>query len=480
MSDAISVNLRAEFEALAGALGGSARKVLGLCRPDDFSDPSNQALMWGIEQLVSQDSEITVALVLDFLRLNSRWSSDCQVFIEHAASMANQANPEMSARLVGELAARRRLSTVLKSTADDLDSGETTSGQAAASITSQIFQIAAPGSAESRPISEIALEMHRELDRLAAGAIIGYSTSLPTVDQMIMGVQKTETMIITGPMGSCKSLLGEDMLLHNVTVGEKRCAAYILEMSATQWLKRAITRLSNKIKDAKQLRGSMQEGVSSLSKEELEEAREITNQLGSLDRRLFIEDKKRSLWEIQEDMHRRVENDGTELFLVDHYHLVTTGNDNPANRVAELSKVSTSFRAFALRHNVALVGIAKMSKAGMGAAFRGEEVFGTEIDGSSSFESDASVILSLVMKKPGLLCDCSDDALRAYQIRHKKPKHETNEAITCDDCHGFIRKATKRLGWVSVPKSREGAVDHRIPLIFDGPRLRLSEIAYNA
>ena len=476
MSDLIQINLRAEREALAAALSGQARKVLSLCRPEDFSDSINQEIFQEIEELALQDLDISIALVCDRLRLNDKYSPDHITFLEHASGILG-VNGEQAARQVGELAARRRLSSLLKNVSDELDAGQTDSSEASERITSQIFQIAAPGMAESRPISEVAAEMRLELERLAAGQVSGFTTSLHGVDQALMRVQLGESMIITGPPGSCKSILGQKMILANVKDHGAIGAVYTLEMSASQWFKRAIAMHSHELKNANQLRGTMEAGKSSLSEAELADAYNVTDYLGNLDRRLFIEDKRSGLWEIMEDLHRRVENDGVNIALIDYAQLIHHGDGR--NRVADLSAISRTIRAFTLKHNIVTILVAKMSKAGAGAAFRGEEMFGTEIEGSGSFEYDASIVLSMMLKKPELICNCTDQELQAYKDKNNgKPKHKSNEKIHCDDCDGLIRKAPKRLGWISIVKARDGEVDDKMPIIYTGAKLRLEELCH--
>lgn len=236
--------------------------------------------------------------------------------------------------------------------------------------------------------------------------------------------------------------------------------------------------LSTDLQNASNLRGTIEPGVCSLNQTEMAEARTITDYLGSLDRKLFIDDQKFGMYEIGEDITRRVENDGLEIALVDYGQIVRNGSGQ--QRVTELSEISRFFRSLALRLNILLVMVAKMNKAGAAGALKGDEVFGTEIDGSSAFEYDASIILSMMMKKPELICDCSDQVLAEFKMNNKgQPKHKTNEFISCRDCNGIIRKAPKRIGWVAIPKSRDGEVDDRIPLIYHGAKLDLQEANYN-
>lgn len=471
------VNLRAEWEALAACLTGQAVRVIGFCKPEDFTDPINQDAMWAIKELVRENVEISVATICDYLRLNEKLNPDSFTFLEHAAAIENP-NGEMAARLVAEMAARENMAVEFSTTADQLRAGILRSSEAAASVTSNLFRLAAPGGQESKAFSEVATEMHAELDRLALGEIVGYTTSFPTVDRMLMGAQKSEFMIITGPQGSCKSLAAQKMLLANAMQHDRVCGAYILEMSRLQWFKRCVAILSTDLQNASNLRGTIEPGVCSLNQTEMAEARTITDYLGSLDRKLFIDDQKFGMYEIGEDITRRVENDGLEIALVDYGQIVRNGSGQ--QRVTELSEISRFFRSLALRLNILLVMVAKMNKAGAAGALKGDEVFGTEIDGSSAFEYDASIILSMMMKKPELICDCSDQVLAEFKMNNKgQPKHKTNEFISCRDCNGIIRKAPKRIGWVAIPKSRDGEVDDRIPLIYHGAKLDLQEANYN-
>lgn len=479
----LSINLRAEFEAISAALSGvnGARIVLSIVKPEHFSEEVNQDILWAVERLVESDSEISIALVCDMLRLNERMKQDTITFVENAAAMRD-VNPEMAATLVREHASRRDLSNLLKEQAAKLDSGESKSSDAAEAVTSMIFSVAAPGTQPSMSFNLVAEEQRTKLDKLQAGQVVGYTTSLSKVDKMLMGMQKSEFVMVTGPPGSCKSKLAQDMLLDNADKGHV-CAGYILEMSRGEWFDRAVMRYTDLISDAKKFRGSLEPNTPAFSHEEFKEVIRVNEHLAQLghDRKLFISDRKFTEWEIHEDIVRRIENDGLEIAMIDQAQLVKRGDG--ANRVNELEAISRGFRTLALRYNILVILLSKMNKAGMSSAFKGEEVFGTEMAGSSAFESDGSIVLSMMMRKPELICDCPDEVLKEYKERTGKPRHPTNEFIWCKDCKGpngkgLIRKAPRRLGWVSIPKARGGEVDDRIPLRFWGAKLRLEEIDY--
>lgn len=476
MSELIS--LRCEFEALAAALRGSARKVLSLCRPDDFSDETNKNGLWAIEQLVQNDTEVTVASVADVLRLNEKLGPDSLTFLEHAAAIEH-ADPETSARLVGELAARRRLSELYKEQSALLDAGETRSSESAAAITGRIFGIAAPGSEPSMSFAEVGCEIDQKMVELQTGRVVGYTTAFPTVDRMLMKMHRSEFVMITGAPGSTKSLAAEKMLLANAVEGGVPCAAYVLEMDRKEWMERAIMQFTDKISNANKFRGSLEYGVPAFTREEAEEVARVTEYVKKLP--IFVSDRKFSSFEIHEDIIRRVENDGVQIVVVDQAQLVRNGDGS--NRVNELESISRGFRILALKYNILVVLLSKMNKAGMGAAFREEELNGTEMAGTSAFESDGSIILSMRMRKAEFLCDCSDEEMTEYKRNNKnRPKHPTNEYPICLDCkkagrRGLIFKSPRRLGWVSILKARAGEVDDRVNLVFHGAKLRLNEIA---
>jgi len=473
LSDSLLISLRSEFECLAGALKGQARKVLSLCRPDDLSDETNRDALWAIEQLIQSDTEVSIAHVVDVLRLNEKLGPDSLSFLEHCFELEH-VDGEAAARLCGELAARRRLSALYKEQAELLDAGETRSSESAATITGQIFSIAAPGSEPSKPFSEIALKHDEKLAELQAGRVVGYTTSLPTVDRMLMKMHPGEFVMITGAPGSLKSLLAEDILLANAVEDGIPGAAYVLEMSAEEWFERAVMQFNKDdiISNANKFRGSLEYGEPAFTEPELKEIHRIKDHIKTLP--IFVSDKKFSLFEIQEDIIRRVENDGVKIVVVDQAQLVSRGDGN--NRVNELEAISRGFRLLALKYKILIVLLSKMNKAGMGAAFREEELSGSEMAGTSAFESDGSIILAMRMRKAEFLCDCPPEEMALYKQNNKnKPKHPTNEYVRCRDCNGKIYKSPIRFGWVSILKARAGEIEDRINLVFRGSKLRLTE-----
>lgn len=465
------LNLRSEFECIGAALGGQARKVLSLCRPADMSDPVNEDALWAIEQLVLGDTEVSVAHVVDILRLNEKLGPDSLSFLEHAAALET-VDPEAAARLVGELAARRRLSELYKEQAALLDAGETRSAESAAAITGKIFGLAAPGSEPSMSFAEVGCEIDRKMAELQEGRVVGYTTGFPTVDRMIRKIHPTDFVLVTGPPASTKSLAAEKLLLANAAAGVVG-AAYVLEMDRREWMERAIMQFTDKISNANKFRGSLEYGQPAFTPEEVWEVRRVTEYVKTLP--IYVSDRKFTEFEIHEDLIRRIENDGVQIAVVDQAQLIKRGDGN--NRVNELEAISRGFRLLGLKYGVPIILLSKMNKAGMGAAFRGEELNGTEMAGTSAFESDGSIILSMTMKKAEFLCQCPDDMMLDFKRNNKgRPKHPTNEYPTCRDCRGRIHKSPRRLGWISILKARAGEIDDRINLVFHGAKLDLREI----
>jgi replicative DNA helicase len=464
------IPLRCEFEALSACLRGQSRKVLSICSSEDFEDETNKNATWAIQKLLETGAEISIGAIVDVLKLNGKYGEDSLSFIEHSA-LIEGIDGEAAAKLVKERAARHRESELFKELAKKLDAGELTSSQAATTLMGQIFSIAAPSSEPSKPFSQIAVEAEAKLVELQAGRVVGYTTSLPTVDRMLMKIHPKEFVMIMGPPGSLKSLFAEKLILANALAGVP-CAAYVLEMSDGEWMERAIMQFTDRISNANKFRGSLEYGKAAFTEAEAQEVLRVTAYVKTLP--IFVSDQKFTEFAIHEDIIRRVENDGVKIVVVDQAQLVSRGDGN--NRVNELEAISRGFRLIALKYNIVVVLLSKMNKAGIGAAFRGEELSGSEMAGTSAFESDGSIILSMTMRKAEFLCECPDEEMIEFKRNNKgRPKHPTNEFVMCRDCGAKIFKAPRRLGWLSILKARAGEIDDRINLVFTGAKLRLEE-----
>lgn len=467
-----SINLAAELDVVAAIMGGAAKQISIFCRPEDCYDLHTRNIVWAARELLSEDLEVSGVAVCDLLKRSGRYDPDIDVYLENAINQQVK-DPEGSARLVVELATRRRLSDLLSTQSAALINGEISSTEAINIVSKNLFSISIPTSKEAKPISDIATDQLLYFGKLIAGEITGYSTFIPSIDNLIGGVQKSELIGIVGPPAGCKSLWILKILLNHAIKGITG-ALYTLEMPVGQVFNRAVAMMATKLDNALQLRGTMTPGVPPLNKDQYHEILEVAGRLKSLGKKLFMADNKHDLGSILSDAMRRVEYDGAELIAVDYAQKVQMGEGS--NRADKLARISSDLRNFALKYNIPVFGVLKMNRAGVSTALKGDDVVGDEIDGSSAFEYDCSTVFNIMVKKPELLCDCSSQVLDEYKRTHKgHSKHKTNENITCYDCNGLIRKAANRYGRITITKARDGEMDNYVPIILHGAKLKLGE-----
>jgi replicative DNA helicase len=464
---------RAEREAVAASLRGQAYHVLTYAKPTEFHDPSRLAIMLAIETMLQAGTPITRATLADCLRLRGQLTSPVTDELDAAMEYRDyDFDAESAGRIVHDMAGQRNTRIILSTAIDDIDRGRATTERVIGSVMNQLIGVSTAASNRSRPIAEICDDLDIHLEQLLSGSVQSLTTGIDAVDRAIGGVQFAEVFGLTGPPGSCKSVIKNRMNLLNAVAGYP-VVSYVLEMTPLQETIRSVAIFAEGAVSAKKFRGGR--GVDKPTPEEVELFRHYKSEIRKLP--MWVENSKFGLMEILADAERRVAENGVKLITVDYAQLILAGDGTA--RTAELERISQAFRVFAQKNHCAVCIVVRLDKAGALSALKGQELTGAELHGSSSFHYDLSSLVSLYFDKPMWLCECSFDDQHEWDADREAyvSIHTPGMRKFCGACRHYVQATEGRMGNAFVLKARDGDTFTKVPLKLEGATLQIHEIS---
>ncbi len=465
-------DLRAEREVVAACVQGDPFKVLGKVDPSDFYDAGNFHIISAIQDMAQSGDVITFASVCNKLKLRGKFTLPVENILNEAFEYP-KVDAEAAATIVKDKSKLRELRNIFLTKIEVIDSGRGEPEKLVGAAISECINVSATAKNSSRHISDISDDVDKHIDNITSGNLVSYSTGLAGVDLAIGGVQAGEMFGLTGPPGSCKSLIKNGMNILNAKI-DVPVVSYILEMGVTQELIRACAIEGGGAINAKKFRGGP--GMEPPSIEEVRAFKEVKSNLSKLP--LWMDNTKFGLMEILADAERRVQENGVRIVTIDYAQLIHVGDGG--NRTGELERISQAFRMFGQKNGCAIVMVVRLDKAGAQSALKGNELTGGELHGSSSFHYDFSSLVSLYFDKPMWLCKCDPEEQFVWDDDKESlvSVHTPGIKKYCPKCMNYVKQSDGRLGNANVLKARDGETYTKVPLKLDGSSLQITEVDF--
>lgn len=470
-------DLRAERESLAYALRGFYDSVLAYTAPDEYHAAEHAQIATSVTDLVLDGADVTYATVADHLAKRGVFSVKVEQALERAHTFPldddRQASAaEAAAKLVHDKFKQRLFDDRIERVRSELYEGRLSADAAVERVMTDCLDIGVSARSRSQHITALDAGLEARLDRLLSGEMLAFSTTVGALDRALGGIQPGEVAGITGPAGSCKSLLKNRINFAAADAGWG-CVSYILEMTAYQEVNRAIAMRSDGRVSAKRFRGGP--GLEPPTPDEVALYRQYKAELMRDDYPFWIDDSKFHLSELLADAERRVHENGVRMIAIDYAQLLQVGDGQ--KRYAELDRISQALRRFALKNECAVVVIVRLNQQGARSALKGEEITGAEIYGSSSFIYDLSSLVALHFDDPMWMCECpAEEQLREDpESGRYQPIHEQGVNGFCSICGREVR-SRDRLGHATILKARDGDVRTKVDLLLSGATLSIREL----
>lgn len=245
------------------------------------------------------------------------------------------------------------------------------------SIDGQVFELKDAVDAALTEISEA---------RKHGGKISGLPTGLLDLDKFVGGLQRSDFIVLAGRPAMGKTALALNIAAHVSALSTEESPQHVhffsLEMSASQLATRMI---SEKAEVAGHMlrRGDISEdvyrGIHDVA--QIVKAQRMTiDQTGGI-----------TLASLASRARRIKRKHGTTLLVIDYLQLLTGSGKRNANRVQEITEITTGLKALAKELNVPIVALSQLSRKVEERADKRPQL--ADLRESGSIEQDADVVM---------------------------------------------------------------------------------------
>lgn len=236
-------------------------------------------------------------------------------------------------------------------------------------------------------VSRIIPNVYAQLTEAAKNGsnIPGYSTGLPDLDRQIMGLNKSDLIIIASRPGMGKTSIALNIALHVAKTTDKAVAVFSLEMSREQLCLRLLS--GESFIDNKKLQ------TGRLSDEDWRKLAAASATIGEVD--LLIDDNPSLSAADMNAECRRVKNLG--LVVIDYLQLMQSAgskqNYSGENRQQVISDISRMMKIMAKELNVPVICLSQLSRTN--EARQNKRPMLSDLRESGAIEQDADIVLAL-------------------------------------------------------------------------------------
>lgn len=445
-------------------------KVSAFLKAEHFYDPVHGMIYTAIDKLISKGSIASPVILNTYLKDEPALNEiGGETYLAQLASAVPSAEGARDyAKVVFDLSTNRgliRLGTEMieKASAADLDDDpqeQLSSAEAALYKLAETGKYGAGFRAFKEALTE-ALEMtHAAYQR--GGGLAGLSTGLRDLDRMLGGLHPSDLVILAG-----RPSMGKTALATNIAVNASR--AYVAEVGADGTTKAKtggiVGLFSLEMSDA-QLAGRILSDLSGVSSElirkgditqsDFERIHEAANELNDLP--LHIDDSGGlTIAQVAARARRLKRQHGLDLLVLDYLQLLAGSKKGDANRVQELTEITTGLKALAKELNIPILALSQLSRQVEQRDDKKPQL--SDLRESGSIEQDADMVLFVYREE--------------YYLGRTEPKPEELEKhaqweVEMERARG---KAT-----VIIGKQRHGPIGD-VHLAFEGARTRFSDLA---
>ncbi|MDO4982946.1 MAG: replicative DNA helicase [Eubacteriales bacterium] len=363
--------------------------VMERLRGDELYIKLNRDIFETISAMFSFGQTIDPVTVLDQMKVRGVYTDECDNYIAEVMRITPTASNVLEyASIVRDRALLRRLSE----TADEINemvyegSGEAETMLEAAE--KKIYALRQGRNVGGlTPISAIVQTVFDSLSETAASGekIPGLSTGLPDLDMKILGLNKSELILIAARPGMGKTSIALNMLLNAAMTLHKTVAMFSLEMSKEQLVTRLLSRAS--------LIPSQNLLTGQLSEQQWRSIADAAQILSATDVR--IDDNPTLTVADMNAQCRRVPN--LDLVVIDYLQLMQSAgsghNWSNESRTQAVSDISRMMKIMAKELNVPVICLSQLSRANEGRTDKRPML--SDLRESGAIEQDADVVIGL-------------------------------------------------------------------------------------
>jgi replicative DNA helicase len=457
-------NIEAE-QALLGTLlydNLSYEQVSDFLQPDHFSEEVHRQIFQAICTLIERGQVADPVTLKDYFA--SLGSLETIGGTKYLAQLATSVVSLMSTRDYGQviydLHLRRQLihlghDLAAKSHKIDLESK---AAHFIEEAEQKLFDLATVGTAErgfvdfNDALKQSITMAHNAFKR--DSNIVGVTTGLADVDQMLGGLHPSDLLILAGRPSMGKTALATNIAFNaaKATLRKRKegatVAFFSLEMSAEQLAGRILSSESGVVSDQIR-RGDLQD-------KDFSKFNDVAKELASLP--LFIDDTPAlSISALRTRCRRLKRKHDLGLIVIDYLQLLSAaGGKRSENRVQELSEITRALKALAKELHVPVIALSQLSRLVEQRDDKRPQL--SDLRESGSIEQDADVVMFVFRQ--------------SYYLERKEPEVGTEKHQEWQEQMDSLRHVAELI----IAKQRHGPVGTR-KLYFNNTLTKFSDLS---
>ena len=391
LSRQVPYSIEAEQAVLGSMLidGRCAADVVGILRPEDFYSTVNRDMFSSMFTMFNFSQKIDPVTVLARMQADGVLLESSNAYIRDLMLMTPTAtNVKEYAAIVKDKSMLRALAEAGSEIAAMAISGEGGAANILDAAEKKIYGLRQGRNIDGlEPISKILNAVYEQISQAAksGSTIPGLATGLHDVDRLIMGMNKSDLILIASRPGMGKTSIALNIALHASKTSGKSVAVFSLEMSREQLAMRLLS--SQSFIDGKKLQ------TGRIKSDEWRKLLEAAGAISAVD--LLINDNPSLTVTDMNAQCRRVPNLG--LIIIDYIQLMQ-GSANARgyqaeNRVQVVSEISRMMKIMAKELNVPVICLSQLSRAN--ESRQNKRPMLSDLRESGGLEQDADVVIGL-------------------------------------------------------------------------------------
>lgn len=397
-----------------------AAEVISLLKPLDFYIDINREIYEVICSMFNYSLEIDPVTLINHMQQSGVYRNNSkQYLIELMNITPTAANVMLYAKIVKDKALLRGIAEASSEISAMVTEGEGEAMDVLDAAERKIYGLRQGRNTGGLvPVSTVVGNVYRQLGELAKndGAIPGIPTGITELDNIIMGLNNSDLVLLASRPGVGKTSFALNIALNASKNAGKTVAMFNLEMSKEQLVMRLLS--SEAFVDSKKLM------TGRLSQEDW---RRIAAAAASISKTgILIDDNSMITVSEMNAQCRRIDNLG--LIIIDYLQLMQSGS-HVENRQQAVSEISRMMKLMAKELNVPVLCLCQLSRA---STLRTEKrPVLSDLRESGSLEQDADIVLGLY---------------REDYFNREAEDHNTAELIIMKNRHGDT--GTVELQWL--------------------------------
>ena len=364
-------------------------EVIKKLRPDEFYVRANRDIFETIVAMFSYGQTIDPVTVLAQMRVRGVYQENCESYMAEIMRVTpTSANAMEYAAIIRDRALLRAIGTV----ADEINT-MVYEGSGEADSVLEAAEAKMYGLREGRGTSglkEIRYVMQNVFDAMSEAAasgsrIPGLSTGLPDLDNMILGLNKSELILIAARPGMGKTSIALNMALNVAMTQHKKVAVFSLEMSREQLVSRLLSRASL-VPSQNLMTGQLSE----------QQWRDVAAAANTLSESPILIDDNPTLTVSDMNAQCRMIKD-LDLVVIDYLQLMQSAGSGHSwsneSRTQAVSDISRMLKIMAKQLGVPVICLSQLSRAN--ESRQDKRPMLSDLRESGAIEQDADVVIGL-------------------------------------------------------------------------------------